>query len=128
MQAIRSDPEKLLWHGGRPHMGPGSRSLWTTLRVARGSLGRDDNSQCRKWRTPVNTIAMPWASAASITSLSRTEPPGWMTAVAPASMQASMPSANGKNASDATAEPLVSGSGKLQFARGILRLARGDPR
>ena len=23
MQAIRSDPEKLLRHGGRPHMGPG---------------------------------------------------------------------------------------------------------
>src|ERR1700688_5040217 len=22
MQAIRSDSEKLLWHGGRPHMGP----------------------------------------------------------------------------------------------------------
>src|ERR1700716_3320440 len=30
MQAIRSDPEKLLWHGGRPHMGPGARakSAW----------------------------------------------------------------------------------------------------
>src|ERR1700688_1918063 len=25
MQAIRSDLEKLLRHGGRPHMGPGSR-------------------------------------------------------------------------------------------------------
>jgi len=24
MQAIRSDQKKLLWHGGRPHMGPGS--------------------------------------------------------------------------------------------------------
>src|SRR5438445_13782574 len=24
MQAIRSDPEKLLRHGGRPHMGPGA--------------------------------------------------------------------------------------------------------
>src|ERR1700687_5592741 len=23
MQAIRSDPEKLLWHGGRPHMDSG---------------------------------------------------------------------------------------------------------
>ena len=58
-------------------------------------------------------MAMPWASAASITSLSRTDPPGWITAVAPASMQASMPSANGKNASDATTEPLVSGSGSF---------------
>jgi len=25
MQAIRSDLKKLLWHGGRPHMGPGLR-------------------------------------------------------------------------------------------------------
>src|ERR1700730_4010955 len=28
MQAIRSDLEKLLRHGGRPHMGPGSRFAW----------------------------------------------------------------------------------------------------
>src|SRR3982074_521130 len=28
MQAIRSDHQKLLRHGGRPHMDPGSRSLW----------------------------------------------------------------------------------------------------
>src|SRR5258706_6315693 len=34
MQAIRSDLKKLLWHGGRPHMGPGSGSL--------RSLGRGD--------------------------------------------------------------------------------------
>lgn len=32
--------------------------------------------QCLKWRCPVNTIAMPRASAAAITSASRTEPPG----------------------------------------------------
>jgi len=32
----------------------------------------------------VNTIATPAASAAAITSLSRIEPPGWITAVAPA--------------------------------------------
>ena len=25
MQAIRSDRKNLLWHGGRPHMGPGLR-------------------------------------------------------------------------------------------------------
>ena len=42
---------------------------------------------------PVNTMAMPWASAASITSLSRIEPPGWITAVAPASIVAIRPSA-----------------------------------
>ena len=59
---------------------------------------------------PVNTMAMPWSSAALITSLSRIEPPGWITAVAPASIATSSPSANGKNASEATTEPLVSGS------------------
>ena len=33
---------------------------------------------------PVNTIAMPCSSAAAITSSSRIEPPGWITAVMPA--------------------------------------------
>jgi hypothetical protein len=28
-------------------------------------------------------MAMPWSSAASITASSRTEPPGWITALAP---------------------------------------------
>ena len=51
-----------------------------------------------------------------MTSSSRIDPPGWITAVAPASMQASMPSANGKNASDATTEPLVSGSASFSSA------------
>ncbi len=32
--------------------------------------------QCRKWRTPVNTIASSRSSAAAMTSASRTEPPG----------------------------------------------------
>jgi hypothetical protein len=32
--------------------------------------------QCRKWRIPVKTMAMPRRLAAAITSLSRTEPPG----------------------------------------------------
>ena len=50
------------------------------------------------------------SSAASITSSSRIEPPGWITAVAPASIATSRPSANGKNASEATTEPLVSGA------------------
>ena len=59
---------------------------------------------------PVNTMAMPASSAALITSSSRIEPPGWITAVAPASIATSKPSANGKNASEATTEPLVSGS------------------
>ena len=51
--------------------------------------------QCRKWRRPVNTIAMPAASAAAMTSASRREPPGWIAAVAPAAIAASSPSANG---------------------------------
>jgi thioredoxin 1 len=33
-------------------------------------------AQCRKCRVPVTTIAMPWSSAALITSSSRIEPPG----------------------------------------------------
>ena len=40
--------------------------------------------QWRKCRTPVKTIASLCSSAAAITSSSFTEPPGWMTAVAPA--------------------------------------------
>ena len=37
---------------------------------------------------PVSTMASPAASAAAITSSSRSEPPGWITAVAPASAAA----------------------------------------
>ena len=48
---------------------------------------------------------MPAASAAAITSASRTEPPGWATARTPASMSTCRPSGNGKNASDAATEP-----------------------
>ena len=48
---------------------------------------------------------MPAASAASTTSSSRTEPPGWMIAVTPASIASCGPSANGKNASEASAAP-----------------------
>ena len=52
-------------------------------------------------------MAIPAASAAAITSSSRFEPPGCTTAVAPASINTSKPSAKGKNASEATAEPIV---------------------
>ena len=81
---------------------------------ARGSGSRARRHavrQCRKWRTPVNTMASPALSAAAITSSSRCDPPGWITAVAPASMATSNPSAKGKKASEATTEPRVSGSG-----------------
>src|SRR5262249_55596468 len=66
--------------------------------------------QCRKCLSPVNTIATPALSAAAITSSSRRDPPGWMTAVIPASMPTSSPSANGKNASDAITAPFTGDS------------------
>src|SRR3546814_6450771 len=66
--------------------------------------------QWRKCRIPVKTIASPASSAAAMTSLSRMETPGWITAVAPAYTAASNPSTNGKKASDGTAEPTVRAS------------------
>lgn len=55
-------------------------------------------------------MARPRAFAASITSSSRMDPPGWMMAVTPASAAVMRPSANGKKASEATTEPFVIGS------------------
>ena len=51
----------------------------------------------------MKTIVTPASSQASITSSSRFEPPGWITAVAPAWIASSGPSAKGKKASEATA-------------------------
>jgi aspartate/methionine/tyrosine aminotransferase len=42
-------------------------------------------AQWRKCRRLVNTIAAPTASIASTTCVSRTDPPGWITAAMPAS-------------------------------------------
>src|SRR6476620_5538192 len=58
------------------------------LRRGRAEMHAATRSQCRKWRTPVKTMARPFSSAAAITSASRIEPPGWTTAVAPASAAA----------------------------------------
>src|SRR5260221_110646 len=55
-------------------------------------------------------MASPAASAAAMTLSSFNDPPGWITAIAPASAAASSPSGNGKNASEATTEPLVGNS------------------
>jgi hypothetical protein len=44
------------------------------------------------------------------------EPPGWITAVAPASAAVSSPSGKGKKASEATAEPIVRGSAQPAFS------------
>ena len=92
---------------GDYHGLPRRRSVHPSVEGARAGLIAD---QCRKWRMPVNTIASPASSAALMTSSSRIDPPGWITAVAPASAADSRPSAKGKNASDATTEPLTSGS------------------
>ena len=62
---------------------------------------------------PVKTIASPALSAAAITSLSRIDPPGWITAVTPAAAAASSPSAKGKKATEATTEPYARLSGRL---------------
>src|SRR6185437_3151300 len=75
--------------------------------------------QCLKWRTPVNTMAMPRSSAAAITSASRTLPPGWITATAPWSATTSRPSRNGKNASEATTEPASESPAACAFIAAI---------
>jgi len=41
--------------------------------------------QCRKWRIPVNSMAISCSSAAAMTSSSRRDPPGWMMARTPTS-------------------------------------------
>ena len=55
----------------------------------RFAVEQDGAHQCRKCRSPVMTIARPAPSAAAITSASFTEPPGWTTAVTPASANTS---------------------------------------
>lgn len=57
--------------------------------------------QWKKWRVPVKYIVTPAFFAASTTSSSRTEPPGWTTALTPAAVRISRPSGKGKNASEA---------------------------
>src|SRR5947207_7216298 len=52
--------------------------------------------QCLKSRVPVKTIAMPCASAASMTSASRMDPPGCATTATPPFANSSIPSRNGK--------------------------------
>ncbi len=55
--------------------------------------------------------------AASITSLSLIDPPGWTSAVAPAAWATSRVSGKGRKASDATPDPL---SGERDFSMAIL--------
>src|SRR2546421_658685 len=67
--------------------------------------------QCRKWRTPVNTIGMPCSSAAAITSASRMDPPTWTTARTPAFAATSTLSRKGKKQSEAKTLPTAEGTG-----------------
>ena len=73
---------------------------------------------------PVNTMATPRSSAAAMTSSSRTLPPGWITAVAPAAASASRPSRNGKNASDAATEPASSSFASCALNAAMRALSR----
>ena len=56
---------------------------------------------------PQKTIAILSLSADLITSSSLIDPPGWITAFAPAFTTVSRPSGKGKNASDAATEFIV---------------------
>ena len=73
-------------------------------------------------------MAMPCSSAALITSSSRIEPPGWITAVAPASIATSRPSANGKEGVRRHHRSLGRRLRETGVVRRVLGLARGDAR
>src|SRR5207237_665445 len=82
--------------------------------------------QCRKWRRPVTTIAPPAASTAAATSSSRTEPPGWMIALTPASSASFGPSGKGKKASEARTAPPRSCPSSRAFATAIRTASTRD--
>ncbi len=75
---------------------------------------------------PVKTIVTLWASAASITSWSRMEPPGWMTAVAPAAIAARRPSAKGIEGFRSNRRTLRQWLDKAHGLGSIFRLLRSD--
>src|SRR5262249_1275272 len=63
--------------------------------------------QCLKCRRPVKSIAIWCSLQAAIVSGSLRLPPGWMTALIPAFAAMSIPSRNGKKASEATTPPAL---------------------
>ncbi len=92
-------------------------------------MGRFRAERTAEGRTRFSvTPPRPASSAAAITSSSRIEPPGWITAVAPASTAASRPSAKGKKASDATAEADRRGVAQPALSASVLRLPCSDAR
>ncbi len=96
----------------------------TSSQAAGGSdgirTGSVATSQCRKCRRPVKTIEAPALSTAATTSASRFEPPGWMIARTPAASASCGPSANGKNASEASTAP-------VEVVPVLARLLERDP-
>lgn len=68
-------------------------------------------NQCLKWRSPVNTMAIPFSSAFRIESSSRTEPPGCTMAVTPYSAASVTQSSKGKKPSEASTSPFGNAGG-----------------
>ena len=77
---------------------------------------------------PVKTMARPRSSAASITSASRIEPPGWITAVAPASAAAMQPVGEGEEGVGGHDRALGAAAALARSLRGVLALSGGDAR
>src|SRR5271165_3161540 len=86
-RAVVSDedrPEPRAYPVG-PQVGYSLCQLGALLRRERLPVQQDGGHQWRKWRSPVSTIEIPRSSAAAMTSLSCSDPPGCTTAVTPAS-------------------------------------------
>ena len=77
---------------------------------------------------PVKTMAMPCSSAAAMTSSSRIEPPGWMTAVAPASTADEQAVGEGEEGVGRDDRALGQRLGKARCLGRVERLAGGDAR
>ena len=107
---------------GRGNIPPERRVRPARPRTAERATGERRNGQWEKCRAPVRYIVTPAASAAAITSSSRTDPPGCATAETPASSRTCSPSANGKNASDAATDPAARSP-----ARATASFARSRP-
>jgi hypothetical protein len=123
--------------GGRTSIEPSSLRFiqWTTTTFVTWSSTKTTAAVIQRRRiasVPEVPLAgedhgEPASSAAAITSSSRTDPPGWMTAVAPASAAARRPSGKGKKASEATTEPFA-GARAGPAPRPCGGLERGDGR
>ena len=77
---------------------------------------------------PVKTIATSASSATAITSASRTDPPGWMTAVAPASIVAIKAVGKRKERVGGDDRAPRARLGQARHLGGLLGLARGETR